>query len=119
MNIKEKIIRFLPIFSILSVLFLSISTKTVSATTIGRAAGYSREVTIDDILKPIIRFFQALLNFILSPFKAIQQVFTSWGNGLYNQVGIWAPLVAIIIVVMSLFMIVLFMRFRRYIPGGS
>ena len=114
MNIKEKIIRFLPIFSILSVLFLSISAKTVSATsTIGRAAGYSRDITVDDFLKPILEFFKSLLHVILSPFTALQEVFTSWGNGLYNQVGTWAPIIAIIVIMIVILLTALFLRFKR------
>ena len=100
------------------ILFLSAFTANASAMTAVRAAELSRDITVDDILKPIIQFFQALLNFILSPFIAIRTVFNTWSRNLYDAVGVWAPLVAVLIVGLSLFLTYLFLKFRRMVPMG-
>lgn len=103
----------------MSVFFLSMTTKTASAMTLRGAAGYARDDILQDILNAIANFFKALLNFILAPFNAIKDVFTSWGRGLYSAVGTWAPLVAVIVVALSLFVLYLFIRFRKLIPSGD
>ena len=119
MKIRDTLIHFTPIFSILSVFLLSITTRTASAMTLSRAAGYARNDILQDILDAIANFFKALLNFILAPFNAIKDVFVSWGQGLYSAVGTWAPLVAVVVVALSLFVLYLFYKFRKMIPSGD
>ena len=107
----------IPLYS----LFLSLSAFTLSASamTLKNAREVSPDLSVDDILNPIIEFFKALLNFILAPFKAIGDVFNSWAQNLYSSVGVWAPVVAVVIVGISLFIIYLFLRFKRMIPTGE
>ncbi len=115
---KYRAIHFLPLFSVIAA-FMSLTARTAHALTVREGMRYTANFTVDDILKPIIDFFKALLDFILAPFKAIGDVFSSWGKGLYDAVGVWAPLVAIFVVGLSLFILYLFLKFRRMIPAGD
>jgi hypothetical protein len=120
MNLKIMIMVLLSMSLFLTVQNIGVSALETAPPTeplvVNEAENGTVEKTIEEILGIIPKFFETLIEILLSPFKAFASVWTNWGETLGDWYG---PILGFFVIVVCVVMWRLYSKLDQFLDKGQ